>query len=96
MSMLGHAPAEVNVLKIDIEGFEWKVFPEILASESPPIQILFELHNQFPAVAGPYQTAALFLGLFERGYRVTSLEINPRAQFCAEISVLRVTEYEVL
>merc|ERR1711972_303149 len=45
MRLLGHD--SVDVLKFDIEGFEWKLFEgEILGLKSLPRQLAFELHTE--------------------------------------------------
>lgn len=45
---LGHADSVIDILKIDIEGFEWRVFEQLLATcdRDYPVahQILMELH----------------------------------------------------
>jgi FkbM family methyltransferase len=43
MADLGHR--NVDVLKMDIEGFEYSVIDDILLSETPPKQILVEFHH---------------------------------------------------
>merc|ERR1711879_159961 len=45
MRLLGHD--SVDVLKFDIEGFEWKLFDtEILSGKNLPRQLAFELHTE--------------------------------------------------
>merc|ERR1719174_520251 len=45
MRELGHT--YIDLLKFDIEGFEWQLFQtEILPSKNPPEQLSFELHTQ--------------------------------------------------
>lgn len=99
MAQLGHT--YVDLLKFDIEGFEWKLFEtEILSSKNPPEQISFELHTQKanPAYVPPslvsdkgyVQVNRLFRSLHDKGYRVVSKELNSGDPACAEFVVLDV------
>lgn len=99
MAELGHT--SVDLLKFDIEGFEWKLFYEDLMNEAvPPKQMAFELHteNAQPLVVPPEQVKGkdlkavntLFLNLYDLGYRVVSKEINPMDPACAEFVVVKV------
>jgi hypothetical protein len=97
---LGHP--RIDVLKMDIEGFEWELLAGLLASPDRdlPEQILFELHTEgsnpefVPArvVAGKRKQAVdeLFLRLYDRGYRVMHWELNDGDKHCAEFAVARV------
>lgn len=99
MKELGHT--YVDLLKFDIEGFEWKLFEtQILKSEVSPEQLSFELHTD---KANPYyvphdnvkdkgfvQVNRLFKSLFDMGYRVTSKELNSGDPACAEFVAIRV------
>merc|ERR1712137_647718 len=101
MRVLGHTT--IDILKFDIEGFEWTLFEqEILPMTNPPKQLAFELHTEgskpvavqprlvegkgFPAVN------QLFLSLFNKGYRVTSKEINQVDEKCAEFVLVNVND----
>jgi hypothetical protein len=101
MHSLDHA--HISVLKMDIEGFEWKVMEEEILRFPPdrlPEQLLFELHTEkAPSkfvpptlVKGKNSTVVqkLFLDLFNLGYRVFSKEINNGAPSCAEFALLKV------
>ena len=78
----------IDMLKVDIEGFEWDLLvDEILKMDSNdlPIQLLFELHTEgaspffvSPNVVkgfGRRQVTQLIYDLFFRNYRVLSLEV---------------------
>jgi hypothetical protein len=99
MKELGHT--HIDLLKFDIEGFEWQLFESnFLAGDNPPEQISFELHTQ---KANPdfvphgnvedkdfVQVNRLFKSLLDLGYRVTSKEINNGDPACAEFVVVNV------
>jgi FkbM family methyltransferase len=100
MERLGHE--ELDILKFDIEGFEWNLFDSILKSKKLPRQIAFELHARH-ANAGyvpPYLVAEkgreavveLFDRLYKLGYRVVSKELNHGDFRCAEFVVYRFHE----
>merc|ERR1719498_2078060 len=85
MKELGHS--HIDLLKFDIEGFEWQLFEtQILKNPNPPEQLSFELHTQKanPAYVpqqnvkdkGYPEVNKLFRSLYDIGYRVTSKEIN--------------------
>lgn len=100
MTRLGHR--KIDVLKFDIEGFEWELFrTEILPPHLPkPTQMLFELHTE--GASKQYVPEAvvrgkrgihvdqLMLQLHDLGYRVFDKDVNPGDEFCAEFSLLRV------
>mmetsp|Transcript_74922 Transcript_74922/g.132513 ORF Transcript_74922/g.132513 Transcript_74922/m.132513 type:complete len:494 (-) Transcript_74922:75-1556(-) len=102
MQELGHT--HVDLLKFDIEGYEWQLFQsEILSTNDRtqlPEQIAFELHTrganpsyvpvELVSSKGPEQVGDLFLSLFDIGYRVISKEINSGDGHCAEFVALRV------
>jgi len=99
MKELGHS--YIDLLKFDIEGFEWPLFEhQILTSPNPPEQLSFELHTQKanPAYVpqenvhdkGYVQVNQLFRSLFDMGYRVTSKELNSGDPACAEFVAVKV------
>jgi len=101
MQELGHS--YIDLLKFDIEGFEWKLFEsEILTSKNPPEQLSFELHTDKAnptyvphgnvAGKGYVEVNGLFKSLFDMGYRVTSKEINSGDPACAEFVAVRVKQ----
>eukprot|EP00747_Dinoflagellata_sp_TGD_P070657 gnl/TRDRNA2_/TRDRNA2_156698_c0_seq6.p1 gnl/TRDRNA2_/TRDRNA2_156698_c0~~gnl/TRDRNA2_/TRDRNA2_156698_c0_seq6.p1 ORF type:complete len:343 (+),score=64.00 gnl/TRDRNA2_/TRDRNA2_156698_c0_seq6:70-1098(+) len=101
MRELGHS--NIDLLKFDIEGFEWQLFAtEILPSQNLPEQLSFELHTQ---QANPrfvpmdnvkskdfVAVNKLFLNLYNMGYRVVSKEINNDDPACAEFVLINVHE----
>jgi hypothetical protein len=94
--------SEVDILKFDIEGYEWGLLEnEVLgAGGFLPKQLMFELHLQGawagavpPAVVhGKTEDAMLdlFEKLFEAGYHVVAKEINPGDKRCCEFTLLRL------
>jgi FkbM family methyltransferase len=62
---LGHD--HIDVLKIDIEGYEYDVINNILSSSAEIDQILIELHERF-FVDGKEKTAKLLKSMKENGY----------------------------
>jgi hypothetical protein len=82
----------LDVLKIDIEGWEWPVFAELLASTSeiPITQVLIELHAERIVRFGKdlpsgWETTEagleqFFMGLHRHRFRAFSAEPNLRAQ----------------
>merc|ERR1740138_1177493 len=99
MRELNHT--HINLLKFDIEGFEWQLFEdELFSATDLPDQLSFELHTAgadpfyVPPenVAGKsYQAVnSLFLKLFKLGYRVASKQINDGDYACAEFILVKV------
>mmetsp|Transcript_117607 Transcript_117607/g.329308 ORF Transcript_117607/g.329308 Transcript_117607/m.329308 type:complete len:102 (-) Transcript_117607:127-432(-) len=99
MAELKHT--SVDLLKFDIEGFEWRLFEsELLGSKTLPAQLSFELHAEGanPAYVPPANIKGknfpeinqLFLKLFDLGYRVVSKEINGGDPACAEFVLVNV------
>mmetsp|Transcript_2398 Transcript_2398/g.3214 ORF Transcript_2398/g.3214 Transcript_2398/m.3214 type:complete len:121 (-) Transcript_2398:377-739(-) len=101
MTRLYHS--KVDLLKFDIEGFEWEFFDSFINQTNPdklPDELAFELHTQgananfVPPenVAGRTYSAVnrLFLDLYKADYLVTSKEINRGDHYCCEFVLLRV------
>jgi len=98
MSKLNHT--NVDIVKFDIEGFEWGVMDSMLKSHLLPDQMAFELHTSgaYPAAVQPelvrykgqYEVDALFLRLFSLGYRIANKEVNAADGSCSEFVVVRV------
>merc|ERR1711971_283875 len=102
MEELGHS--FIDLLKFDIEGFEWQLFDsELLSGAKLPEQLAFELHTQKAnpmyvppgnvADKGFVQVNRLFKDLYDEGYRVTSKELNSGDPACAEFVMIKVQEY---
>jgi hypothetical protein len=93
--------SRIDVLKMDVEGFEYRVieglFTDALANgaslEFLPMQISFELHLDFGLVREDALSAADTLvfwnQLVDLGYSVVSRENNPAYYGGAEFTVLR-------
>lgn len=99
--LLGHP--NIDLLKMDIEGFEWDLLESSLLDGPDadlPRQLLFELHAEGakeeavpPSIVTGRSKAAvdlLFLNLFDRGYRVINKEINEGDHRCAEFALIHV------
>ena len=67
MTELGHG--RVDVLKMDVEGAEYGVIDDLLASGLRPDQLLVEFHHQLPHV-GPEPTRRAVRALRTAGYRI--------------------------
>jgi hypothetical protein len=99
MDLLGFA--RVDILKFDIEGFEWELFEGSLlpaaTAQAGPQQLLFELHTEganpefvpqhLVKGRGRLAVNSLFMALHDAGYRVVAKEVNPGDPACAEFSV---------
>lgn len=99
MAELNHS--KVDVLKFDIEGFEWNLFEkDILHNNIQPIQLSFELHTaEVNPLSVPKEISRgkdykavnnLFLKLFDLGYRVISKELNWWDPACAEFVLFNI------
>ena len=64
---LGHGPIEV--LKMDVEGGEYDVIDDLLASDVPVRQLLVEFHHHFPSVGLP-KTLRAVRALEAAGFRI--------------------------
>jgi len=67
---LGHA--QIDVLKMDIEGAEYEVIQDIYRSKIRPGQILVEFHHRFPGV-GIKKTRDAVDSIKSMGYRLFSV-----------------------
>ena len=64
---LGHQ--EIDILKMDIEGEEMSVLPDMLASGLLPGQLLVEFHYNYPQI--PFSHFLLLVSqLRKKGYRI--------------------------
>ena len=82
--------AQVDLLKMDIEGGEYSVFEELLRPTRGPHELPFQM--SFEVHAGPSDTlqVALYQQLWRTGYRRVYRENNPHCMKCAEFTMLRV------
>jgi len=101
MKELGHS--SMDLLKFDIEGFEWQLFENELLKDGNtvlPNQISFEMHTEGakPWAVPKENTAGhsnhevnkVFLEFHKLGYRVVSKELNRHDHACAEFVMVRV------
>jgi len=74
MNKLGHS--QIHLLKMDIEFFEWDVFPELITIPSYllPEQVIFELHMWRNRTA--IDAVKLFSNLVSIGYHIAYKELN--------------------
>lgn len=64
---LGHGA--IALVKLDVEGVEFAVLPELLALDPLPRQVLVEFHHRFPGL-GPDRARAAVAALRAAGYRL--------------------------
>jgi len=79
--MLGHQ--SVDILKMDIEGSEYEVIDDLIASGIHPRQILIEFHHRFNNV-GVTRTNRTIAALNRSGYRI--FYISPKGREYSFIS----------
>ena len=84
MTKLGHQ--SIDILKIDIEGAEFGVLSDLLASPVRPAQILVEFHHRFPGLKTSMTVNAI-RDLRNAGYRIFYLASTGR-----EMSFIRAQE----
>jgi len=85
-SELGHD--RIDLLKMDIEGFETSVFRNWLPTDTNlPYQIVVELHLW---AIQPPEALLLLNQLYHLGYRVIKRDDNPIDPACSEITLIRV------
>jgi FkbM family methyltransferase len=93
IKLLSHTGRWINILKIDIEGDEYKVLRPLLKQGSllqNVVQILIELHT--PPLTAP-QFHELMTGFHSLGFAIFSKEPNTEGcgGDCIEYSLLRLT-----
>jgi FkbM family methyltransferase len=81
MDMLGHQ--SVDILKMDIEGAEYEVIDDLIASGIRPRQILIEFHHRFKNV-GVKRTNRTIAALNRSGYRI--FHVSPKGHEYSFIS----------
>ncbi len=81
LNQLGHR--RVDLLKMDIEGSEYNVIPDLLSAPTLPTQLLIEFHHRFPRV-GAVRTKQALCMLHDAGYRIFAY--SPSGE---EISLIR-------
>ena len=101
-----HGHSHLDLLKMDIEGHEWRIFEhEIIGSgsqrlDSLPYEISFELHTEMANKAcvsealvkgkNKREVNELFIKLWKLGYRVISKVLNSGDPACCEFVVARL------
>jgi FkbM family methyltransferase len=67
MHILGHSA--IDLLKMDVEGAEYEILSDLIASRVPVNQLLVEFHHRWPEI-GVERTRWVLRQLFEAGYRI--------------------------
>ncbi len=75
MQKLGHA--QVDLLKIDVEGAEYDILAGLDGDGCPPKQLLVEYHHRFPGI-GKQRTADSIAALRQLGYRIFGISETGR------------------
>jgi len=75
MQMLGHA--HVDVLKLDIEGAEYSVLENLLATPVRPAQVMLEFHHRFPSI-GKQKTVDAVSAMRSAGYGLARISSSGR------------------
>lgn len=70
MKKLGHK--KIDILKMDIEGFEYQVLENIIKSRLEIKQILVEFHHRFPGF-NKDNTSNVIVSLNKSGYRIFNI-----------------------
>ena len=96
-SLLNHT--RIDLLKMDIEGFEWPIlesWPELEEDEISelPYQILIEIHykSQFIRIDTPFaprELVKLQEHLLKMGYATVVRDDNPYCPHCTELTLIR-------
>ncbi len=73
MELLGHTG--IDLLKLDIEGMEYRVIRDLLADDVPVRQIVVEFHHRLSGV-GFAKTRTAIRALQAHGYRIFHVSVN--------------------
>lgn len=73
MELLGHT--RIDLLKIDIEGMEYRVIRDLLADDVPVRQLVVEFHHRLSGV-GFEKTRTAIRALQEHGFRIFHVSVN--------------------
>lgn len=95
--MYGATPRAPPLVKMDIEGYEWSILPELAQSPFRPLQLQFELHlqTQMPGLAwfgrtkSAAEVVALSVVLKDAGYHLAHRQDNPWCRRCTELLYVR-------
>ncbi len=77
MEKLGHT--RIDILKMDIEGFEYGVIRDIVASNIPIEQLLIEFHHRFKKIKRSQTKKAIKL-LNKKGYKIFEISEGGRGK----------------
>lgn len=96
---LGHD--KVDLLKLDIEGWEWPIFDVTHTNASMPMEVLVEVHYNWAGrgtkgvvhdhtMESAKDLVRLQSRLLGLGYVVVNRDDNPHCQHCTELTLVRV------
>lgn len=100
-TLLGHS--KIDLLKMDIEGWEWPIFDIERTNTNMPMQVLMEVHYNAgrhggtPGVVHDHAMSSaadiirLQSHLLELGYVVANRDDNPWCAHCTELTLVRVS-----
>jgi hypothetical protein len=96
ISRNGHT--QIDLFKMDIEGYEWGVFDEFASLKDLPMQILVEVHYRpIPELAYlkknwkvEVNIVDLAAQLLDLGYIIAKRDDNRLCRHCSELTLLRV------
>ena len=100
-SLLGHS--KIDLLKIDIEGWEWPIFDIEHTNANMPMQVLMEVHYTVGindgtrgvvhdhAMRSAMDIIRLQSHLLGFGYVVVNKDDNPWCAHCTELTLVRVS-----
>ncbi len=85
-------------MKLDVEGYEWEVLPELIKHRHAPLQVAFELHyhTQMRGLSWylRYKSEAeigIFIDtLYRHGYYVVDRHDNKHCSHCTELLISRL------
>ncbi|MCB1224376.1 MAG: FkbM family methyltransferase [Verrucomicrobiales bacterium] len=90
-AMRKHCHAGIDLLKLDIEGSEYEVIPDLLAQGVIPPQLLVEFHHRFAGVGVP-KTRQILRLLNSHGYEILAATRGAReVSFIHRDALRRVT-----
>jgi hypothetical protein len=89
--ILGHEKRYIDIFKIDIEGSEYEVLPEVLKDTAHPVgQILVEIHFSAAAIRSIGASDDLLYHFRNASYHMFHTEPNPYCARCFEYSFIHV------
>jgi len=88
LKIIGKQGKEVALLKIDIEGGEWSVLPQMLKEGVKVRQMQVEIHTP-----NEKQFVSLLDEMDNHGWKIFHREFNPYCVKCMEYSLLNIHAY---